>query len=168
MDPAKIMIGGASAGGNLAAALALKVRDENLVKPLAQILVYPMLDDRMETESMKGNDAPVWNERSNQAAWQLYLRNQPDRNTISKYAAPARETNYSDLPDTIGLIGTLDPFLDETLDYLQNLAMAGSRIHYSIWGRCYHGFDSILPWAKVSQAAHDELIHWIRKFFRSA
>lgn len=168
MDPAKIMIGGASAGGNLAAALALKVRDENLVKPLAQILVYPMLDDRMETESMKGNDAPVWNERSNQAAWQLYLRNQPDRNTISKYAAPARETNYSDLPDTIGLIGTLDPFLDETLDYLQNLAMAGSRIHYSIWGGCYHGFDSVLPWAKVSQAAHDELIRWIRKLFRSA
>lgn len=93
----KIFVGGNSAGGGMTAALTLYARDRGEVNIAFQMPLYPMLDDR-PTETSKNNDAPVWNTKSNIAAWELYLGGDYGTDRVSKYAAPARETDFSGLP----------------------------------------------------------------------
>ena len=90
----KIFVGGNSAGGGMTAALTLYARDRGEVNIAFQMPLYPMLDDR-PTETSKNNDAPVWNTKSNIAAWELYLGGDYGTDRVSKYAAPARETDFS-------------------------------------------------------------------------
>ena len=71
--PNQLMVGGDSAGGGLTAALTIYARDKREVAIAFQMPLYPMLDDRMITKSSQNNDAPVWNTKSNENAWKLYL-----------------------------------------------------------------------------------------------
>lgn len=89
----KIFVGGNSAGGGMTAALTLYARDKGEVNIAFQMPLYPMLDDR-PTKTSKNNDAPVWNTKSNIAAWKLYLGDDYGTDRVSKYAAPARETDF--------------------------------------------------------------------------
>lgn len=117
----KIFVGGNSAGGGMTAALTLYARDRGEVNIAFQMPLYPMLDDR-PTETSKNNDAPVWNTKSNIAAWELYLGSDYGTDRVSKYAAPARETDFSGLPPTLTFIGSIDPFLAETKSYVERCA----------------------------------------------
>lgn len=137
----QIFVGGNSAGGGLTAAVSLYARDMNEVSIAFQMPLYPMLDDRMITESSQGNDAPIWNSKSNETAWKLYLGDAYGTDDVSKYAAPARETDYSDLPPTLTYIGDIEPFTDETIVYVENLRSAGVDVSFRIFEGCFHGFD---------------------------
>ncbi len=152
MRKEQIFIGGNSAGGGLCAAVTLKARDTGDVNIAFQMPLYPMMDDRMITASMKGNDAPVWNEISNRNAWRLYLGDSYGTSAVSKYAAAARETDYRNLPPTLTYIGTVDPFYDETRQYVQNLRSAGVEVKFKTFEGCYHAFDYLFYTSPAKQA----------------
>ena len=157
MDENRIFVGGNSAGGGLCAAVTLKERDTGDVSIAFQMPLYRMLDDRMTTESMQGHDAPIWNEKSNVNAWKLYLGDDYATDNVSKYAAPARETDYSSLPPTLTYIGTVDPFYDETLIYVENLKNAGVDVRLMTLDGCFHGFD-LFSYSTPAKQAREFLV----------
>jgi acetyl esterase/lipase len=99
--------------------------------------IYPMIDDR-ETFSSKDNTAPVWDSKSNELGWGLYLRGLKE---IPVYAAPARATDYSKLPPTITFIGSVEPFRDETIAYVENLEKANVPVQFELFEGCFHAFE---------------------------
>lgn len=137
----QIFVGGDSAGGGLCAAVTLKARDTGDVAIAFQMPLYPMLDDRQITQSSQNNDAPIWNTASNEMAWKLYLGDAYNTENVSKYASPARETDYSGLPPTLTYVGTIEPFTDETIAYVENLKAAGVEVSFKQFEGCFHGFD---------------------------
>jgi acetyl esterase/lipase len=137
----QLMVGGDSAGGGLTAALALYARDKKEVAIAFQMLLYPMLDDRMITESSKDNDAPVWNSKSNYLGWKLYLGDLFATKDVPFYAAPARADNYENLPPALSFVGSIDPFRDETMAYMNKLRENGVPVHFEVYEGCYHAFD---------------------------
>ncbi len=153
----QIFVGGNSAGGGLCAAVTLRARDEGDVNIAFQMPLYPMLDDRMITESMQNNDAPIWNTKSNELGWKLYLGEAYQTENVSKYAAPARETDYTDLPPTLTYVGTIDPFLDETTQYVENLRAAGVEVQFTTFEGCFHGFD-LLSYSSPAKEAKQFLV----------
>ncbi len=146
----QIFVGGESAGGGLTVATCLYARDTGEVNIACQMPLYPMIDDRMNTDSMKDNNAPVWNEKQNKAAWKLYL---DGCDTVSKYAAPAREEDYTNLPPAITFVGSIEPFRDETLTYVNNLKNAGIPVDFKMFDGCFHAFDMMAPWSKQAKKA---------------
>jgi len=154
----QLMVGGDSAGGGLAVAVALYARDRGEVSIAYQMPLYPMLDDRMTTESARNNDAPVWNSRSNAIAWRLYLGALFGADDVPAYAAPARATDYRGLPPAVTFVGELEPFRDETQQYVRNLREAGVAVDFMLLDGCYHGFDQVCPSAAVSRRATDFVV----------
>ncbi|WP_211746197.1 alpha/beta hydrolase [Paenibacillus sp. Marseille-Q4541] len=148
----QLMVGGESAGGGLAAALTLYARDKGEVNIAFQMPLYPMIDDRSITESAKENNAPIWNADYNKWAWKLYLGNLYGK-TVPSYAAAARATDYSNLPPTVTFVGDVEPFRDETIQYVDNLRRAGVHVDFELYKGCFHGFDIINPNAEVSKKA---------------
>lgn len=149
----QLIVIGQSAGGGLTAALSLMARDRGDVRIAFQLPLYPMIDDRMTTESVRDNDAPLWSAAHNRVAWELYLGALAGGD-VPKYAAPARETDYTGLPPTTTFVGELDPFRDETLQYVEHLRAAGVQAECRVFPGCYHGFDAVRPGARVSRAAN--------------
>lgn len=149
----QLMVGGDSAGGALTAALTLYARDKGEVAIAFQMPLYPMLDDRMTSESAMDNNAPVWDSKSNHSAWKLYLGDLFGSPDVSEYAAPARAINFDGLPPAVTFVGDLEPFRDETIAYVDNLRKAGVPVQFEIFKGCYHAFEQFTPKAKVSQKA---------------
>jgi acetyl esterase/lipase len=148
----QLMVGGESAGGGLTAALTLYARDKGEVKIAFQMPLYPMIDDRMITESSINNNAPLWNSDSNRWAWKLYL-GEVSGKAVPAYAAAARSIDYQGLPPTVTFVGDLEPFRDETIHYVRKLREAGVPVDFEMYKGCYHGFDIINPKAEVSKKA---------------
>ncbi len=155
----QIFVGGESAGGGLCAALCLYARDHSLPAIAFQMPLYPMLDDRMLTASMQDNDAPAWNTRSNEAAWQLYLN---DLSPVPVYAAPARAQTLRGLPPAFSYVGTLDPFHDEILHYFDALRAFQIQSIVQEYPGCYHGFDILCYPSRVAREARRALLHAFR------
>ncbi|SFF90243.1 Acetyl esterase/lipase [Novosphingobium sp. CF614] len=150
----QLMVGGHSGGGGLTAAVTLRARDRGDVKIAFQMPIYPMIDDRMEGESARMNDGPLWNSKINALAWGYYLRGLKERGQPIPYdAAPARATDYSGLPPTMTYVGNLEPFRDETIAYVEHLKEAGVSVEFQLFDGCFHGFDLIAPKAAVSRRA---------------
>lgn len=149
----QLMVGGDSAGGGLAAALTLYARDQGGPAIAFQMPLYPMLDDRMNTESARDNNAPVWNSRSNRNAWKLYLGERLGTEDVPQYAAPARALRYEGLPPAATFVGDLEVFRDETVTYVEGLRNAGVEVAFRIFPGCYHGFDTVCPDAGVTRQA---------------
>jgi triacylglycerol lipase len=143
IDPDRIAMGGDSAGGGLAAALAIVARDRAEVSVVLQLLVYPMLDDRTGSS---GSVSPyagefVWDKGSNVFAWQSYLGATPGGDNTPKYAAPARVPDLSGLPPAFVIVGQLDLFVDEDIDYARRLIAAGVPTQLQVYPGAFHGFD---------------------------
>jgi acetyl esterase/lipase len=152
--PDKFVVTGHSAGGGLAAAVTLKATDTQDVKIAFQMPIYPMIDDRQNTPSATNNNAPVWNSIANKYAWSKYLRGLNEKNAeIPLYAAAARATDYSRLPPTITFVGELEPFRDETMEYVENLKRAGVPTEFKLFKGCFHAFEVLAPEAKISKEA---------------
>ena len=145
VDSARVAIGGASAGGGLAAALALLARDRGEITPVFQLLAYPMLDDRSSQTAANPNYR-LWSPSSNQFGWTAYLGD-----ADPQVAVPGRREDLSGLaPAWIG-VGTHDLFHDEDLAYAERLNSAGVPCQVDIVAGAFHGFDQFVPKAQVSR-----------------
>ena len=141
VDASKLMIAGHSAGGGLTAAVTLKARDTKDVSINFQMPIYPMIDDRHQNESSQF-ETPIWGMKANHIGWKLYLKDLHDQNKeIPVYAAPARNTDYSDFPPTITFVGGIDPFRDETKAYVEALKQANIPTKFKIFDGCYHAVE---------------------------
>jgi acetyl esterase/lipase len=157
------IVAGHSAGGGLAAAVSLKATDTGDARIAFQMPLYPMIDDRQNSASAVGNDAPVWDEKANRLAWSRYLDGVKD---VTPYAAAARCTDYAKLPPTITFVGSLEPFRDETTIYVENLRRADVPVEFEIFDGAFHAFDLMVPEAPISRRANRFLMENFRKFAR--
>jgi len=151
IDPDLIGIGGASAGGGLAAGLCLLARDRGEIAFGFQLLMYPMIDDRNETRS-SSFDVPVWPRPANLLGWSAYLGDSYGKSNISPYAAPARAIDLSNLPPTFIGVGSLDLFLDEDISYAQQLVRAGVSTDLRCYAGAPHGFDRSAAGSVIAQS----------------
>lgn len=159
VDRTRIGIGGASAGGGLTAGLSLLARDRKGPEICFQMPLYPMIDDRNNSpSSLEITGHMVWNHDLNEKGWSMYLNGANGTDDVPPYAAAARATDYSGLPFTYTCVGQLDPFRDETLDYVTRLCRAGVDVEFHLYPGCYHGFEGISPNAAVSQRATAEYV----------
>ena len=140
LDWARIAVGGDSAGGALAAACALRTRDEGGPKPCFQLLVYLVTDSRMEMASMKlYTDSPLWNAELNRRMWELYLRD--GDHGIPQYAAPMLADDFSGLPPAYVEVEEFDCLHDEGIAYAKALETAGVTVQLEDVTGTFHGFD---------------------------
>jgi acetyl esterase/lipase len=151
VDPERIVVAGASAGGGLAAALALLTRDRGEVALAHQILIYPMLDDRGVTPSSGMEGAPVWGRAANRLGWRAYLGSHASTTDVPVYAVPARATDLAGLPPAFIAVGSADLFRDESIDYASRLLASGVPAELHVYAGAPHGFDVIFPRAGVSR-----------------
>lgn len=145
VDRARVAVGGASAGGGLAACVAQIAHDRGL--PLAlQLLLYPMLDDRTALRTdPAARDAVVWTNRSNRYSWGAYLGHPPSEHEVRRYASAARRDDLSGLaPAWIG-VGDVDLFHQEDVDYARRLTEAGVRCDLHVVPGMYHAADLMKP-----------------------
>jgi acetyl esterase/lipase len=158
--PNKLIVAGHSAGGGLAAAVSLKATDTQEVKIAFQIPIYPMLDDRQNSESAVNNNSASWNSKANKLGWSAYLRELNEQGaTIPPYAAAARANDYTKLPPTITFFGDLEPFKDETITYVENLRKVGIPVAFRLFEGCYHSFEKVRPNLKISKEAQSFLLN---------
>ncbi|MFE9320683.1 alpha/beta hydrolase [Nocardia sp. NPDC052278] len=147
----RIAIVGDSAGGGLAAALAILATERGDVRPVLQMLSYPMVDDRtVRRTDIDGSRIRLWNQRSNRFGWRSYLRG-IDSAEMAHGAVPARWDDLSDLPPAWIGVGTNDLFHDEDLAYAERLRAAGVSCTVHVVPGAYHGFDAFEPRAAVSR-----------------
>ena len=166
IDPARIAIGGASAGAGLTAALALRARDEGTQQVLFQLLIYPMLDHRHRTPSSRAiQDPNLWNEQTNRLAWALYLGALTDHDEIPLYASASLAADLTNLPPAFVCVGDLDIFLDEDIDYAQRLLQAGVPTELHVYPGAIHGFDMLAPDAAISQRLRTDVNNALQKAF---
>ncbi|PXA86881.1 arylesterase [Nostoc sp. 3335mG] len=143
IDPARIGIGGESAGGGLAAALGLLARDRGEHRLAFQHLVYPMIDDRtcITADPHPHAGEFIWNAASNAFGWRAYLGKAPGSDGIPAYAAAARAKDLAGLPPTFLCTGALDLFVDEDIAYATRLIRAGVPTELHVYPGGFHGFD---------------------------
>ncbi|MFD4865528.1 alpha/beta hydrolase [Streptomyces sp. NPDC058412] len=159
IDPARIAVGGHSAGANIAAAIALRARDEQGPAIRFQLLNQPGLDDRQETWSARNfTDTPWFNRDQIAVAWRHYLGSR----TATPYAAPARAADLSGLPPAYIATAEFDPNRDEDIDYARRLLQAGVSVELHQWPGTFHGSQAILS-AEVSQRQNAELAAALRR-----
>ncbi len=161
IDADRIGIGGGSAGAGLAAGLALLARDRGEVALSFQLLIYPMIDDRMTTESSSW-EVPIWPPASNERGWAAYL-GQLAGGDVPIYAAAARATDLSGLPPALITVGALDGFLDEDVDYALRLGRAGVPTELHVYPGAPHGFDALLPGTALATRARAHIDEWLSK-----
>jgi acetyl esterase/lipase len=123
--PTDIGLSGASAGGGLAAGLALRLRDEGYPMPRFLHLDVPMLDDRQCTPSSHHDGLLVWTRESNEFGWRAYLGELYGTDQVPAWAAPARCTDLRGLPPTFVSAGGADGFRDEDIAFALALGQAG-------------------------------------------
>jgi acetyl esterase/lipase len=152
VDRSRIAIGGASAGGGLAAGLALLARDRAEVEVIFQLLIYPMIDDCNVAPA--GDSRPetiLWTRANNLMGWRSYLGFEPGGEVVSCYAAASRGTDLEGLPSTYIAVGDLDLFAQEDVDYAWRLIQAGVPTELHVYPGACHAFDMLAPDARISR-----------------
>jgi len=165
IDAERIAIVGNSAGGGLAAALAQRIFDAGGTQPAAQILFYPMLDDRTVLRNDIGDmDHYIWTQRFNRIAWSAYLApHEPGAETLPDYAAPARRASLKGLPPAWIGTGDIDLFFDEIETYVDQFKQDGVDHDYVIVPGGAHAFEGLVPSAAVSQQFLESAQDFLRK-----
>lgn len=166
IDPQRIGAMGESAGGGLAAALALLARDRGEYSLAFQHLIYPMLDDRTCTAEPHPHAGDfIWTSASNRFGWASLLGHAPGGEGVSPYAAAARADDLGGLPPTFISTGALDLFIDEDIAYAQRLIRAGVPTELHVYPGAFHGFN-IMPGAQVAEQAKHDSVTALRKALR--
>lgn len=164
IDAGRIAIGGASAGGGLAAALVQLAHDRKEIKPVFQLLVYPMLDDRTVLRTdIDDSSSPTWNQKSNRFGWESYLGKKCGAEDVPTYSVPARREDLSGLPPTWIGVGKLDVFHDEDVAYAHKLKDCGVECELNIVPGAFHGFDVFDPQLSIVQDFRKSQISALRK-----
>jgi acetyl esterase/lipase len=144
VDRARIGIGGVSAGGGLAAGLALLARDRGEVPVAFQLLECPMIDDRQTTSSSRLDGLPIWSRESNEFGWRSYLGDLYGTDDIPPYAAAARAENLVGLPPALVIVGGADGFRDEDIEYALRLNQSGVPTELHVLPGAPHGVQMFM------------------------
>jgi acetyl esterase/lipase len=162
IDPARIIVAGASAGGGLAAGITLMARDRGTPAIAAQVLICPMLDHRnVTTSSQQYSGGPgVWTREMNEFGWRSVLGDLADTD-VPSYVSPAVADDLSGLPTTYIDAGTAEVFRDEDVDYATRIWAAGGQAELHIWSGGFHGFDALYPQAQISATARQTRTDWL-------
>lgn len=150
-DAERIVVGGDSAGGNLAAAVALMARDRGGPGIAAQLLIYPMLDDRNVNPDPGLGDMLTWTYDDNITGWQAYLSEKFGNDDVPAYAAPTRAESLSDLPRAFLDVGGNDIFRDEDIDYAARLWRAGVPTDLHVYPGGPHGYETLAGDTELAQ-----------------
>jgi acetyl esterase/lipase len=167
VDAQRIAISGESAGGGLAASLALLARDRGEVPVCFQQLTFPMIDDR--TGSL-GEAHPyagefIWTAVSNRYAWTALLNGTPGGDAVSAYAAASRAPNLAGLAPAFIAVGALDLFVDEDIDYARRLIRAGVPTELHVYPGAFHGYPMFAPHARITRQADQDAAAAMRVAF---
>ncbi len=160
IDTGRMAIRGNSAGGGLAYAASLKLRDDPELAPCFLLLLFPMLDDR--TSPHPHNGVYVWTHDNNRFGWDSYLRN-VDRDNPPPLAAPGRIEDVAGLPPTFLATGAIDLFAGENLDLGRRLIDAGIALEMHVYPGAYHGF-SLVP-CSAAEAYKQDSANALRRAF---
>ncbi|WP_326550942.1 alpha/beta hydrolase [Micromonospora sp. NBC_01813] len=168
IDPARIVVAGASAGGGLAAGVTLMARDRQTPVPVAQVLIGPMLDHRNDTVSSRqyAGVPAVWTREMNEFGWRSVLAassGEPAGQQVSPYVSPALADDLSGLPRTYLDAGSAEVFRDETVDYATRIWAAGGHAELHVWAGGFHGFDALFPQAPLAAAARSARSDWLSR-----
>ncbi|ARJ06844.1 esterase [Cnuibacter physcomitrellae] len=164
LEAGRLLIAGASAGGGLAAGVALLARDRQGPPLLGQMLLCPMLDDRDATVSTRQYEGiGVWDRGSNLLGWGSLLGDRRGTPDVSIYAAPARATDLSGLPPAYIDCGSAEVFRDEDVAYASAIWASGGQAELHVWPGGFHGFDGLAPQAALSHDVVDARDRWIRR-----
>lgn len=162
IDRTRIAVGGASAGGALAAAVALRARDQSGPALACQLLIYPVLDDRLRTPSMRAfSHTPIWNQRAARQSWQHYLQGRQ----ADCYAAPARATELQGLAPAYVMTAEFDPLRDEAIEYTSRLMQAGVTTDLHNFAGTVHGFDMLAWGTPIAEQAMAEQVTYLQRAF---
>lgn len=162
VDASRIGVAGVSAGGGLAAALALLARDRREVPLRFQLLDCPMLDDRQHTWSSRLDDLEVWNKSANTLGWRSYLGDLYGRDDVPYCAAPGRATDLSSLPPAFVSVGGVDGFLAEDVDYAVRLMQAGVPTELHVYPGAPHGY-ALVPDSGVARQSRRDIDGWLAR-----
>ena len=163
-DPTRIVVAGTSAGGGLAAGLALLARDRLGPALIGQVLLCPMIDDRNDSASghqMAAQD--TWNRQWNGVAWQALLGPLTGGPDVSPYAAPARMPDLAGLPPAYLDVGSVETFRDEDIAYAMGIWAAGGPAELHVWGGAVHAFDHLCPESLLAREARATRSAWLRR-----
>lgn len=164
LDPRRIAIGGQSAGGGLAAALAQKLLDRGGNQPIAQVLFCPMLDDRTATRTeLDGQRHFVWTNHNNRSAWKRYLNQDAGLTRAPEYAVPARRESLRGLPPTWLGVGTLDLFYEEDVIYAGRLQEQGVSCDLKVTQGAPHAFESFFMNSNPGKACWKSCYEFLRR-----
>jgi acetyl esterase/lipase len=164
IDPSRVLITGASAGGGLAAGVTLLRRERGGPPLVGQLLMYPMLDDRDETVSTRQIDGVgVWDRGSNRTGWTALLGERRGTDDVSIYAAPARATDLSGLPPAFIDCGSAEVFRDEDVAYASAIWASGGQAELHVWPGGYHAFEGYAPQAALSQDMLEARDRWVHR-----
>ncbi|ORV81358.1 alpha/beta hydrolase [Mycobacterium interjectum] len=142
VDPARVAVGGSSAGAALAACLAHGAADGSLPPVVFQLLHQPVLDDRETASKAEFCASPAFDGEAAEQMWRYYLG---PESAVASAAVPARRGEFGGLPPALITCAEIDPFRDEAVDYALQLLRAGVSAELHVFPRACHGFDSLLP-----------------------
>lgn len=162
IDPARLVVAGASAGGGLAAGVTLMARDRGGPAIAAQVLIGPMLDHRNDTVSSRqySGGPGVWTREMNEFGWRSVVGELVD---VPAYVSPALAGDLSGLPTTYIDAGSAEVFRDEDVDYATRIWAAGGQAELHVWAGGFHGFDALYPKAPLSAAARRTRTDWLTR-----
>ena len=162
IDPSRIIVSGPSAGAGLAAGVALLARDRRGPALLGQLLMCPMLDDRIDTVSSRQYvGIGIWDRTSNVTGWTALLGDRRGTDDVSIYAAPARATDLSGLPPAFIEVGSAEVFRDEDVAYATRIWADGGIAELHVWPGGTHGFSVLAPESRIARAAVATRADWI-------
>jgi acetyl esterase/lipase len=164
IDPKRIVVVGASAGGGLAAAMVLMARDRGGPALAGQMLACPMLDDRNDSVSVQQMvGLGVWDRTANETGWTALLGDARGGPDVSPYGAPARATDLSGLPPTFIDVGSAESFRDEDVAYASGIWRAGGVAELHVWPGGFHGYYQLAPHAQISKETMAARLAWLRR-----
>jgi acetyl esterase/lipase len=164
IDPARLVVAGASAGGGLAAATALLARDRGGPDLRGQLLMSPMLDDRNDSYSSRQMiGSGFWDQRMNAFGWTALLGEQRGTAKVEGYAAPARAHDLGGLPPAFLDVGSSETFRDEVASYASRIWQAGGNAELHVWPGGFHGYAVRAPTTRLGSLTRERWRDWLSR-----